>query len=67
MHSDIEKNLAEIRSKFLGFEEKSSVKSYYPLLKEKIIELEKSENFLKDKSVALLNICLLYTSDAADE
>ena len=56
MHSDIEKNLAEIRSKFLGFEEKSSVKSYYPLLKEKIIELEKSENFLKDKSVALLNI-----------
>ena len=56
MHSDIEKKLAEIRNKFLGFEEKSSVKSYYPLLKEKILELEKSENFLKDKSVALLNI-----------
>ena len=56
MHSDIEKKLAEIRNKFLGFEEKSSVKSYYPLLKEKIIELEKSENFLKDKSIALLNI-----------
>lgn len=56
MHSDIEKNLTEIRNKFLGFEEKSSVKSYYPLLKEKIIELEKNENFLKDKSVALLNI-----------
>jgi len=56
MHSDIEKKLAEIRNKFLGLEEKSSVKSYYPLLKEKIIELEKSENFLKDKSVALLNI-----------
>lgn len=56
MHSDIEKTVAEIRNKFLGFEEKSSVKSYYPLLKEKIIELEKSENFLKDKSIALLNI-----------
>jgi PAS domain S-box-containing protein len=56
MHSDIEKNLAEIRNKFLGLDEKSSVKSYYPLLKEKIIELEKSENFLKDKSEALLNI-----------
>lgn len=56
MQSDIEKKLAEIRNKFLGLEEKSSVKSYYPLLKEKIIELEKSENFLKDKSVALLNI-----------
>jgi PAS domain S-box-containing protein len=56
MHSEIEKKLKEIRSKFLGFEEKSSVKSYYPLLKEKIIELEKNENFLKDKSAALLNI-----------
>ena len=73
MHSDMEKKLTEIRTKFLGLEETSSVKSYYPQLKEKILELEKNESFLKDKSKALLNIledleaCLLYTSDAADE
>ena len=56
MHSDIAKRLAEIRSKFLGIEENSSVKSYYPQLKEKIIELEENELFLNDKSKALLNI-----------
>ena len=56
MPSDIEKRLSEIRSKFLGFEEISTVKSYYPQLREKIIELEKNETFLRDKSRALLNI-----------
>ena len=56
MHSDMEKKLTEIRTKFLGLEETSSVKSYYPQLKEKILELEKNESFLKDKSKALLNI-----------
>jgi PAS domain S-box-containing protein len=56
MHSDLEKKLTEIRTKFLGLEETSSVKSYYPQLKEKILELEKNELFLKDKSRALLNI-----------
>lgn len=56
MHSDIAKRMAEVRSKFLGVEENSSVKSYYPQLKEKIIQLEESEMFLKDKSKALLNI-----------
>jgi len=56
MHSDLEKKLAETRNKFLGLEEISSVKSYYPQLREKIIELEKSETFLRDKSKALLNI-----------
>jgi two-component system sensor kinase len=56
MHSEIAKKLAEVRSKFLGIEENSSVKSYYPQLKEKIIELEENELFLKDKSKALLNI-----------
>lgn len=56
MHSDLEKKLAETRTKFLGLEEKSSVKSYYPQLREKIIELEKNETFLRDKSKALLNI-----------
>lgn len=56
MHSDQEKKLSEIRTKFLGLEETSSVKSYYPQLKEKILELEKNETFLRDKSKALLNI-----------
>ena len=56
MHSDLAKRMAEVRSKFLGVEENSSVKSYYPQLKEKIIQLEENEVFLKDKSKALLNI-----------
>lgn len=56
MHSENEKKLSEIRTRFLGLEEKSSVKSYYPQLKEKIVELEKNEIFLRDKSKALLNI-----------
>jgi len=56
MHSEIAKKMAEVRSKFLGIKENSSVKSYYPQLKEKIIELEENELFLKDKSKALLNI-----------
>ena len=56
MHSELENKLADIRNKFLGLEENSSVKSYYPQLREKIIELEKNENYLKDKSTALLNI-----------
>jgi PAS domain S-box-containing protein len=56
MHSELENKLTDIRNKFLGLEENSSVKSYYPQLREKIIELEKNENYLKDKSTALLNI-----------
>lgn len=56
MLSDQEKRLIEIRNKFLGIEEQASIKSYYPQLKEKIDELEKSESFLRDKSKALLNI-----------
>jgi len=56
MPSKQEKKLKEIRNKFLGIEEKFSVKSYYPQLKEKIIELEENETFLKEKSLALLNM-----------
>ncbi len=56
MHSEAEIRLKNIRDKFLGFDEKSSVKSYYPQLKEKIRELEQNENYLRDKSRALLNI-----------
>lgn len=56
MHSEIQKRLEEIRNKFLGFDENSAVKSYYPQLREKLIELETSESYLKDKSKALLNI-----------
>lgn len=56
MLSELEKKLAETRSKFLGLDDNSSVKSYYPQLREKILELEKNETFLRDKSKALLNI-----------
>lgn len=50
------KKLTEIRTKFLGLEETSSVKSYYPQLKEKNFRAWENESFLKDKSKALLNI-----------
>lgn len=56
MPSEIEKKATYTINKLLGFDEKSSVKSYYPLLKEKIHQLEENESFLRDKSKALLNI-----------
>ncbi len=47
MPSKKEKELKEARIKFLGIEEKFSVKSYYPQLKKKMSELEESEKMFR--------------------
>jgi PAS domain S-box-containing protein len=43
------------RDKFLGIEENFPVKSYYPLLQEKIKALEENQAFLQEKSDAVLD------------
>lgn len=46
-------DLKKIRNKFIGIEEQFSIKSYYPQLKEKIIQLEENQKSLKQQSNAL--------------
>ncbi len=46
-------DLKKVRNKFIGIEEQFSVKSYYPQLKEKIIQLEDNQKSLKQQSKVL--------------